>query len=53
MTNQELIQTADTETLAAFLHRMQALAILGGQADTEDFLLKWLGEEEEESNDEC
>lgn len=48
MTNQELIQTADTETLAAFLHRMQALSILGGQADTEDFLLKWLGEEEED-----
>ena len=48
MTNQEAIQTADTETLAAFLHRMQALAILGGRADTEAFLLKWLGEEEED-----
>lgn len=47
MTNLELIQTTTPELLAAFLHKMQAGAIIEG-ADSEEGLLEWLNEEVEE-----
>lgn len=46
MTNGELIRYSDYDTLAAFLHRMQAGAIIEGRADSEEFLRRWLDEEE-------
>ena len=46
MTNGELIRNSDYDTLAAFLHRIQAGAIIEGRADSEEFLRAWLDEEE-------
>jgi hypothetical protein len=48
MTNGELIQHSDYDSLAAFLHRMQAGAIIEGKADSVEVLREWLDEETEE-----
>lgn len=50
MTNGELIRYSDYDTLAAFLHRMQAGAIIEGKADSEETLREWLDEEEQEDD---
>ena len=51
MTNLQRIRTSDVLTLAKFLHRMQALAILSG-ADSEESLVCWLAEEEDTDDEE-
>lgn len=48
MTNGELIRYSDYDTLASFLHRMQAGAIIKGKADSEETLREWLDEDAEE-----
>lgn len=48
MTNGELIRYSDYDTLAAFLHRMQAGAIIEGKADSKETLIEWLAEESED-----
>lgn len=48
MTNGELIRYSDYDTLAAFLHLMQAGAIILGKADSEETLREWLDEDAEE-----
>ena len=50
MTNGELIRYSDYDDLAAFLHRMQAGAIIEGRADSEEFLREWLDEESEDDD---
>jgi hypothetical protein len=51
MTNGELIRYSDYDTLAAFLHRLEAGAIIEGKADSEEFLREWLDEESEDDED--
>lgn len=48
VTNGELIQNSDYDSLAAFLHRMQAGAIIEGKADSEEILREWLDEDADE-----
>ena len=48
MTNGELIQYSDYDSLAAFLHRLQAGAVIEGRADSEECLRQWLDEDAEE-----
>lgn len=48
MTNGELIRFSDYDTLAAFLHRLEAGAIIEGKADSVEVLREWLDEEVEE-----
>ena len=50
MTNGELIRCSDYDDLAAFLHRMQAGAIINGRADSEEFLREWIDEESEDDD---
>ena len=47
MTNKQCIQKAGIIELAAFLHRIQAGAIIEGKADSEETLISWLDEEAE------
>ena len=48
MTNSDLIRASSNEGLAAFLHRLQAGALLACHADSEEWLLQWLDEEVED-----
>lgn len=48
MTNGEYIRYSDYDSLAAFLHRMQAGAIIEGKADSVEVLREWLDEDAEE-----
>lgn len=48
MTNGELIRFSDYDTLAVFLHRLEAGAIIEGKADSVEVLREWLDEEEAE-----
>ncbi len=48
MTNGELIRFSDYDTLAAFLHRLEAGAIIDGKADSVEVLREWLDEEAED-----
>ena len=50
MTNGELIRYSDYDSLAAFLHRLEAGAIIEGRADSEEFLREWLDEESEDED---
>lgn len=42
MTNLENIRNSTPESLAKFLHTIEALAIIEGKADSEEELLDWL-----------
>ena len=48
MTNGELIKNSDYDSLAAFLHRIQAGAINEGKADSVEALREWLDEDADE-----
>ena len=48
MTNGELIRFSDYDTLAAFLHMLEAGAIIEGKADSVEVLREWLDEEAED-----
>ena len=51
MTNGELIRYSDYDDLAAFLHRLEAVAIIEGKADSQESLREWLDEESEDEDD--
>lgn len=50
MTNGDRIRESSNEALAAFLHLMQAGAVIDG-CDSEESLVEWLYEEEEDEEE--
>lgn len=48
VTNGELIRYSDYDTLAVFLHRLEAGAIIECKADSVEALREWLDEDAEE-----